>query len=277
MEEDLIRFRLKKTSTEFLGIIEDEANSVEVGLMQVPGEILGLIFGWIGVKELYPHCFLINKKCLAAVLDDTIWQQRCLLLGISTLSSPSSSWRDTFREGIYPIPYHYPSPPKNFFRDNKTNKITRDDFGVGYWLSDPSRGRRNKITSTRFRAGRTFHVPTASAKANLPWQPGIRFIYLRGKNLYTFFWCCSAWINIKTKKKIISGVRCCDFTILHHDPTWYCGVGIIHEYWNSNLYSYTAEDKNYPFLFWNDGEFWDGMSLNNNTTTDQHSLFYILM
>ena len=66
----------------------------------MPGEMLGLIFGWIGVKELFPHCFLINTKCLAAVLDDTIWQQRCLLLGISTLSSPSSSWRDTFREGM---------------------------------------------------------------------------------------------------------------------------------------------------------------------------------
>ena len=67
-------------------------------LHELPIELLGMVFGFMEVKELYPSCFLISKQCLCAVSDDEIWKARCgREFGVSTKSDEAKTWMQTYK------------------------------------------------------------------------------------------------------------------------------------------------------------------------------------
>ena len=67
-------------------------------LHDLPVELLGMVFGWIEVTDLYPSCFLVSKQCLRAVLDEFIWAARCKrALGIDSKSDESMTWMQIYK------------------------------------------------------------------------------------------------------------------------------------------------------------------------------------
>ena len=71
-------------------------------LHELPIELLGMVFGWIKVKDLYPSCFLISQQCLRAVCDETIWEERCKKeLGLFRKDDESLGWRQLYKGKIF--------------------------------------------------------------------------------------------------------------------------------------------------------------------------------
>ena len=66
-------------------------------LTSLPLELLSIIFGFVTTDRLYPNCFVINSTCLAAVIDDGIWKQRCLRDLKIDKQVEDLSWRETYR------------------------------------------------------------------------------------------------------------------------------------------------------------------------------------
>ena len=65
----------------------------------MPIELLGAVFGWIEVKDLYPSCFLVSKHCLQAINDDLIWEARCkreLTIDVKD-KGDASSWMQLYK------------------------------------------------------------------------------------------------------------------------------------------------------------------------------------
>jgi len=75
---------------------------------ELPSEVWTIIFSHIPTKQLYPGCFLINRKTSAILLDDRGWKERCLreLEGLDgDLDEPPDlycSWRSTYK-GLPPF------------------------------------------------------------------------------------------------------------------------------------------------------------------------------
>jgi len=68
-----------------------------VDLEQFPIELLGHVFGFVEARDLYPSCFLISKRCLEAVKDEVIWEQRCKRELDVIERTDSGSWMKTFQ------------------------------------------------------------------------------------------------------------------------------------------------------------------------------------
>jgi len=81
-----------------------EEQPVGVGLLGLPVELRSLVFSFVDTRQLYPHCFLICKALLVAVLDEQAWQARCFSdLQITELSADTiSSWRATYKGTLMP-------------------------------------------------------------------------------------------------------------------------------------------------------------------------------
>jgi len=76
---------------------------VGVGLLELPVELRSLVFSFVDTRQLYPHCFLICKALLVAVLDEQAWQARCFCdLQITELSADTLSWRATYKGTLIP-------------------------------------------------------------------------------------------------------------------------------------------------------------------------------
>ncbi|KAL6075039.1 hypothetical protein QOT17_003799 [Balamuthia mandrillaris] len=68
---------------------------------ELPVEVLGMIFGFVPTKQLYPTCFVLSSTCLQAVRDEAAWRVRCEQdLGVGQLPEGKSSWFYHYRDSL---------------------------------------------------------------------------------------------------------------------------------------------------------------------------------
>ena len=67
---------------------------------KLPQEVLAHIFSFFAPRELYPHCFLIDKECLEAVHYDVVWHERCIRDLHVTETIPDANWIVTYKGNL---------------------------------------------------------------------------------------------------------------------------------------------------------------------------------
>ncbi|KAL6077902.1 hypothetical protein QOT17_001944 [Balamuthia mandrillaris] len=82
---------------------------------ELPVEVLGMVFGYVPTKELYPTCFLLSSTCLKAVLDEAAWRARCEQdLGLTQLAQGTTSWLHNYRDSCLQWDNEMPKKPHTF-------------------------------------------------------------------------------------------------------------------------------------------------------------------